>query len=166
MDVFVEQLASLCREHVTRNKWVFVPSQRVAKADFWAEAQGALRRGAVRGGRGRVLASGVMDLLFESVRGWEVRDYKTDRTLDDRAYAAQMRIYANALRAVGCTPAAQGTCCTEERGTPPVGGGDRYSERSMDRNVRRRARLCHQHGLRPRPLLGVLSNPRLSSWTT
>ncbi len=26
MDVFVEQLAALCREHVTRNKWVFVPS--------------------------------------------------------------------------------------------------------------------------------------------
>ncbi len=26
MDVFVEQLATLCREHVTRNKWVFVPS--------------------------------------------------------------------------------------------------------------------------------------------
>src|SRR4026209_2480720 len=26
MDVFVEQLASLCRDGVTRNKWVFVPS--------------------------------------------------------------------------------------------------------------------------------------------
>jgi RecB family exonuclease len=26
MDVFVEQLAALCREHVTRSKWVFVPS--------------------------------------------------------------------------------------------------------------------------------------------
>jgi RecB family exonuclease len=26
MDVFVEQLAALCRKHVTRNKWVFVPS--------------------------------------------------------------------------------------------------------------------------------------------
>src|SRR5215210_3434113 len=26
MDVFVDQLASLCRAHVTRNKWVFVPS--------------------------------------------------------------------------------------------------------------------------------------------
>jgi ATP-dependent helicase/nuclease subunit B len=26
MDVFVEQLAALCREHVTLNKWVFVPS--------------------------------------------------------------------------------------------------------------------------------------------
>ena len=26
MDPFVEQLSALCREHVTRNKWVFVPS--------------------------------------------------------------------------------------------------------------------------------------------
>jgi len=26
VDAFVEQLASLCRQHVTRNKWVFVPS--------------------------------------------------------------------------------------------------------------------------------------------
>ena len=26
MEVFVQQLASVCRQHVTRNKWVFVPS--------------------------------------------------------------------------------------------------------------------------------------------
>jgi chemotaxis response regulator CheB len=26
MDPFVDQLASLCRQHVTRAKWVFVPS--------------------------------------------------------------------------------------------------------------------------------------------
>ena len=26
MEVFVQQLASLCRQHVTRNKWVFVAS--------------------------------------------------------------------------------------------------------------------------------------------
>src|SRR5215210_1196523 len=29
MDVFVDQLASLCRAHVTRNKWVFVPSHAI-----------------------------------------------------------------------------------------------------------------------------------------
>jgi RecB family exonuclease len=29
MDVFVEQLAALCREHVTRNKWVFLPSHAI-----------------------------------------------------------------------------------------------------------------------------------------
>jgi RecB family exonuclease len=29
MDMFVEQLASLCREHVTRNKWVFVPTHAI-----------------------------------------------------------------------------------------------------------------------------------------
>ena len=31
MDVFVEQLAELCREHVTRNKWVFVPSHALGR---------------------------------------------------------------------------------------------------------------------------------------
>ena len=29
MDPFVEQLSTLCREHVTRNKWVFVPSHAI-----------------------------------------------------------------------------------------------------------------------------------------
>src|SRR4026207_1574700 len=29
MDVFVEQLAALWREHVTRNKWVFVPPHAI-----------------------------------------------------------------------------------------------------------------------------------------
>jgi hypothetical protein len=29
MEVFVEQLASLCRQHVTRDKWVFVPSHAI-----------------------------------------------------------------------------------------------------------------------------------------
>jgi ATP-dependent helicase/nuclease subunit B len=29
MDPFVDHLASLCREHVTRNKWVFVPSHAI-----------------------------------------------------------------------------------------------------------------------------------------
>jgi len=31
MDPFVEQLASLCRDHVTRNKWVFVPSHALGR---------------------------------------------------------------------------------------------------------------------------------------
>ena len=31
MDVFVEQLAALCREHVTRAKWVFVPSHALGR---------------------------------------------------------------------------------------------------------------------------------------
>ena len=31
MDPFAEQLASLCRDHVTRNKWVFVPSHAVGR---------------------------------------------------------------------------------------------------------------------------------------
>ena len=31
MDPFVQQLASLCRLHVTRSKWVFVPSHAVGR---------------------------------------------------------------------------------------------------------------------------------------
>jgi hypothetical protein len=31
VDVFVEQLAWLCREHVTRNKWVFVPTHVIGR---------------------------------------------------------------------------------------------------------------------------------------
>src|SRR6266567_6832116 len=31
MDPFVEQLASLCRTHVTRSKWVFVPSHAIGR---------------------------------------------------------------------------------------------------------------------------------------
>src|SRR3954463_9767585 len=31
MDPFVEQLATLCRDHVTRNKWVFVPSHAIGR---------------------------------------------------------------------------------------------------------------------------------------
>src|SRR3954466_16422458 len=31
MDPFVEQLASLCRAHVTRSKWVFVPSHAIGR---------------------------------------------------------------------------------------------------------------------------------------
>src|ERR671910_3498967 len=31
MDPFVEQLATLCRDHVTRNKWVFVPSHALGR---------------------------------------------------------------------------------------------------------------------------------------
>jgi ATP-dependent helicase/nuclease subunit B len=31
VDVFVEQLASLCREHVTRHKWVFVPTHAIGR---------------------------------------------------------------------------------------------------------------------------------------
>ena len=31
MDLFVQQLAALCRQHVTRSKWVFVPSHALGR---------------------------------------------------------------------------------------------------------------------------------------
>jgi ATP-dependent exoDNAse (exonuclease V) beta subunit len=48
------------------------------------------------------LTNGVIDLLFASVQGWQVRDYKTDMTLDAAAYATQLGTYREALKAVGC----------------------------------------------------------------
>ena len=31
MDPFIDQLAALCRAHVTRNKWVFVPTHAIGR---------------------------------------------------------------------------------------------------------------------------------------
>ena len=50
---------------------------------------------------GQALTSGVIDLLFESESGWQVRDYKTDLNLDASGYERQLRIYRDALRRVG-----------------------------------------------------------------
>ena len=44
----------------------------------------------------------MIDLLFQSDEGWQVVDYKTDVTLDDESYEAQLEAYRAALRKVGC----------------------------------------------------------------
>jgi ATP-dependent helicase/nuclease subunit A len=78
---------------------------RVATADFWREASNS--RHSVETPftfaqqPGRLLA-GVIDLLFQSEQGWRVVDYKTDVTLDDTSYEAQLEAYRAALRTVGC----------------------------------------------------------------
>ena len=53
----------------------------------------------------RRLTNGVMDLLFESDAGWQVVDYKTDRSIEEGRYAAQLEAYKAALRKVGCAVA-------------------------------------------------------------
>jgi hypothetical protein len=74
MDAFVQQLAERCRAHVTRAKWVFVPThglgrtvgERIAldgtnclNLRFVTPLDSALRMGAVAlGRRGRVLGEG------------------------------------------------------------------------------------------------------------
>ncbi len=81
--------------------------QRVAKAEFWAEAQAGAHaeEAPFAVTDGQALTSGVIDLLFESEAGWQVRDYKTDLALEAAAYAKQLGTYRVALRAVGCEPA-------------------------------------------------------------
>ncbi len=80
--------------------------ERVARADFWQRAQTHERSVEtpffVLEPANR-LTNGVIDLLFESDAGWRVVDYKTDLTLDDQMYKAQLDAYRAALRKVGCS---------------------------------------------------------------
>ena len=81
--------------------------ERAARADFWSVAQSHARfcGDAIHGhGCGR-LTNGVIDLLFESDAGWQVVDYKTDRSIEEGRYAAQLEAYKAALRKVGCAVA-------------------------------------------------------------
>ena len=43
----------------------------------------------------------MIDLLFQSDKGWQVVDYKTDVMLDGKSYDAQLGAYRVALRKVG-----------------------------------------------------------------
>jgi ATP-dependent helicase/nuclease subunit A len=77
--------------------------QQVAKETFWAVA----RRGVhsvetpfITTDDGR-LTTGVIDLMFESPVGWQIVDYKTDRTPEHGKYAQQLEAYKAALGAVG-----------------------------------------------------------------
>jgi ATP-dependent helicase/nuclease subunit A len=81
--------------------------ERAARADFWSVAQSHVH--AVETPflvtDGNRLTNGVIDLLFDSDAGWQVVDYKTDRTLEEGRYAAQLEAYRAALRKVGCSVA-------------------------------------------------------------
>jgi ATP-dependent exoDNAse (exonuclease V) beta subunit len=78
--------------------------ERAAQADFWSIAKD--RAHSVETpftvADSRRLTNGVIDLLFESDAGWQVVDYKTDRTLLDGQYEAQLEAYRRALQQVGC----------------------------------------------------------------
>ena len=80
---------------------------RAARADFWSIAQSHARsvEAPFTVADGRHLTNGVIDLLFDSDAGWQVVDYKTDRTIEDGRYAAQLAAYDAALRKVGCAVA-------------------------------------------------------------
>jgi ATP-dependent helicase/nuclease subunit A len=78
--------------------------QRIAGAEFWQAAQSAEHCEetpfAVADGAG-TLTNGVIDLLFKSAGGWQIRDYKTDVALDASAYERQLHTYVRALRRIG-----------------------------------------------------------------
>ena len=77
--------------------------QTVAKAEFWAEAQAGehYEEAPFAFSEGRVLTSGVIDLLFGSAGTWRVRDYKTDAALDAHKYQQQLYMYRRALQSLG-----------------------------------------------------------------
>jgi ATP-dependent helicase/nuclease subunit A len=78
--------------------------EAAAKADFWAEAQShsPSEETPFAVAESARLTTGVIDLLYEAEAGWQVIDYKTDRSLDDHRYAAQLEAYRRALKAMGC----------------------------------------------------------------
>ena len=83
--------------------------ESVSRAEFWNAAKAAEHFEeapfAVSDGA-RVLTNGVIDLLFKSADGWQVRDYKTTVGIEAGAYQQQLETYRAALRAVGCEPVA------------------------------------------------------------
>ena len=78
--------------------------ERAGRADFWAAAQSHAQsvETPFAVADTRQLTNGVIDLLFPSDAGWQVVDYKTDRSLEEGRYAAQLAAYESALRKLGC----------------------------------------------------------------
>ncbi|HXG88032.1 MAG TPA: 3'-5' exonuclease, partial [Vicinamibacterales bacterium] len=78
--------------------------ERVRTAEFWQTAQTGEHSAEVPFviNEESVLTSGVIDLLFQSPEGWQVRDYKTDVTIAEDMYERQLDTYRNALRKLGC----------------------------------------------------------------
>jgi ATP-dependent helicase/nuclease subunit A len=81
--------------------------ERAARADFWSTARSHPQsvEAPFTVAEARRLTNGVIDLLFESDAGWQVVDYKTDRSIEEGRYAAQLDAYKTALRKVGCSVA-------------------------------------------------------------
>jgi ATP-dependent helicase/nuclease subunit A len=81
--------------------------ERAARADFWSLAQSHSRSVETPFTviDSRQLTNGVIDLMFESEPGWQVVDYKTDQSLVEARYSAQLDAYRTALTRVGCAVA-------------------------------------------------------------
>ncbi len=78
--------------------------ERAARADFWALAKShihSVETPFIVTDSGRV-TNGVIDLLYQGISGWQVVDYKTDRSSSGVKYDAQLQTYLHALRQLGC----------------------------------------------------------------
>ena len=77
------------------------------RADFWSLAQSHVHsvETPFTVERFQRLTNGVIDLLFDSDAGWQVVDYKTDRSLDQELYSRQLEAYRSALKSTGCSVA-------------------------------------------------------------
>jgi ATP-dependent helicase/nuclease subunit A len=78
---------------------------RVARAEFWEAARAGEHSEETPfmvSDEAGTLTSGVVDLLFKSETGWQIRDYKTDVSLDVHAYEGQLQAYRQALDKAGC----------------------------------------------------------------
>jgi ATP-dependent helicase/nuclease subunit A len=78
--------------------------ERVAQAEFWrvAKAGKHLEEAPFTVTQGKVVTNGVIDLLFKTAEGWQIRDYKTDLALTQEAYERQLNTYRSALDDLGC----------------------------------------------------------------
>jgi ATP-dependent exoDNAse (exonuclease V) beta subunit len=77
--------------------------QHVATEPFWPIARSGVHSEEmpfVTRDRSNV-TTGVIDLVFESSGGWQIIDYKTDRSLQNGRYSAQLDAYRAALSACG-----------------------------------------------------------------
>jgi ATP-dependent helicase/nuclease subunit A len=77
----------------------------VSRAEFWRAAKSSEHYeeapfAMIEGDR--VLTNGVIDLVFKSAEGWQVRDYKTTVSLDPSVHRQQLETYRSALAKVGC----------------------------------------------------------------
>jgi ATP-dependent exoDNAse (exonuclease V) beta subunit len=80
--------------------------QRVAKADFWTEAQAGdhAEEAPFAFTQDQALMTGVIDLMYVASDKWQVTDYKTDSdggAAKGATYDQQMATYRQALEACG-----------------------------------------------------------------
>jgi ATP-dependent helicase/nuclease subunit A len=82
-------------------------AQSVSRAEFWRAAKSSEHFEeapfAITDGD-RLLTNGVIDLVFKSAEGWQIRDYKTTAHMDPNAHELQLETYRSVLLKLGRKP--------------------------------------------------------------